>query len=782
MPRIIYQTWITNDPTIGFADYEIGLTDGTFDNGHVLKDINPGTSPFGGPGGPQVPDSSYPMFLTQFGNRVIFQANDGVNGTELWITDGTTNGTMMVKNINPGSGSAFPDWFGNPSFPVKLWFVELNGYMYFNANDGVHGNELWRTDGTPANTTIVANINNTGGVNGSNSSYPDSLVRIGNYIYFAADNGVNGRELWRTDGTTTTLVKNINTTGGANGPNSSNPYNLINFNGALVFVANDGVHDGELWRSDVTTGDTTLIKDIWVGAGQPNEPANLTVVGDALYFTMYTANHGSELWKTNGVPGDAGTVEVKDINTESNGNPGQNQGSGPHDLVNFNGTLFFAANGGIGTGDELWKSNGTSGGTTLVKDINLGGSGSFIQNMTVVGNTLYFTATDGTSNHGTELWKTNGTTTTMVADLSLGNNSSAPAALINVEGTLYFGAVVNTGGSNQWGMYKIAPDGAIVRVANNYGYGNGFNAFTFIPSSTNPGDFNADSRGDLLWRHSDGTTFAWLMRSGGTNYDGSNLGIISPQWHVEDRGDYNGDGIGDILWRHDDGTTFIWLMKNNATSFDGSNLGMIPSQWHIEGSGDFNGDHITDLLWRHNDGTTYVWLMNAAGKRATDINLSQIPTDWHIQGVADFDGDGDSDILWRNNGGETNIFRMQDGKHVGVDSLGVVPIQWHVQGTGDFDGDGDSDILWRHNDGTTYEWLMQSNQHVADRNLGLVPTQWQVQETADVDGDRDTDIIWRHNDGTTFAWLMQIAQHSSDVDLGKISTNWTLQHHAFDVV
>jgi hypothetical protein len=301
------------------------------------------------------------------------------------------------------------------------------------------------------------------------------------------------------------------------------------------------------------------------------------------------------------------------------------------------------------------------------------------------------------------------------------------------------------------------------------------------PSVPVMADLNGDQRSDLLWRNSDGTTFAWLMRAGGTNYDGSNLGVVPAQWHVQDFGDFNHDGVGDVLWRHDDGTTFIWLMKNAGTNFDGSNLGVIPNTWHVQGTGDFNGDGTTDILWRHNDGTTFAWLMNG-GKRTTDVNLTQIPNTWHVQGIGDFDGDGDSDILWRNNDGSTNIFLMQNGQHVAVNSLGVVPTQWHVQGTGDFDGDGDTDILWRHNDGTTYEWLMQGGQHAADVNLQLISTNWTIQETADVDGDKDQDIIWRHNDGTTFAWLMQNGQRTTDVDLGHIPNTWTVQHHVYDIV
>src|SRR5262249_12690661 len=130
-----------------------------------------------------------------------------------------------------------------------------------------------------------------------------------------------------------------------------------------------------------------LLKDI--GLGDPSNPTTPVDVNGTAYFLANDGTHGRELWKSDGT--DAGTVLLKDIR------PGTN-GSGIPKLVNSGGTLFFSATDGT-TGYALWKSDGTAAGTTLVKDI-WPVVGTNIRYVTDVGGTLFFSARDGTN--GTE--------------------------------------------------------------------------------------------------------------------------------------------------------------------------------------------------------------------------------------------------------------------------------------------------------------------------------------------------------------------------------------------
>jgi ELWxxDGT repeat protein len=155
------------------------------------------------------------------------------------------------------------------------------------------------------------------------------------------------------------------------GAGGSSPENFINVNNTLFFTANNGSIGHELWKSDGTTAGTVLVKDIGAGA-TPSNISNLTNVNGTLFFSAYTEATGYELWKSNGTT--AGTVMVKDIRAGGSSHPSY--------FTNVNGTLFFAASDGFipdGLGDELWKSDGTAAGTVRVKDIVPGNYGSYPQ-------------------------------------------------------------------------------------------------------------------------------------------------------------------------------------------------------------------------------------------------------------------------------------------------------------------------------------------------------------------------------------------------------------------
>jgi ELWxxDGT repeat protein len=385
----------------------------------LLKDIN----------GPRTLDSR-PVngyFFKGMNGNVYFIADDGVTGIEIWKTNGTEAGTSLVKDINPGASGIVINGAATADIPV---LVEMNGFSFFQATTAANGNELWKTDGTNAGTVMVKDI-----LVGATSSTPRNLFVINSTLYFTATTA-SGNELWKTDGTDagTVMVKDINP-----GSASSTLQNLINVNGTLFFTAITATNGRELWKSDGTDAGTVMVKDIIAGVSGPSF-SSFTSFGGQLYFSALDVVSGSELWKSDGT--NAGTVMVKDIF------PGSSGGStGPY--IPIGSQLCFLGNDGT-NGAELWITDGTEPGTTMLKNINPGSASSSPQNFIVIGNTIYFTATDVTN--GTELWKTDGTVagTVLVKDINSGVSSSSFNSLINLNGTLFFRTSTAALGSELW--------------------------------------------------------------------------------------------------------------------------------------------------------------------------------------------------------------------------------------------------------------------------------------------------------------------------------------------
>ncbi len=194
-------------------------------------------------------------------------ADNGETGNELWVTDGTTGGTNLVADINPGA---------NGSNPNSL--VQLDDQLYFIADNGETGNELWVTDGTANGTSLLKDINP-----GIDSSDPADLIEFDGKLYFSADDGENGNELWVTDGTPeeTNLLLDVSPGTSrvlyASNPNevfnnNSSPRDFVEFNGKLYFIADnryqeDGreIYSIELWETDGTTNGTSLVAELHSG-------------------------------------------------------------------------------------------------------------------------------------------------------------------------------------------------------------------------------------------------------------------------------------------------------------------------------------------------------------------------------------------------------------------------------------------------------------------------------------------------------------------------------------
>jgi ELWxxDGT repeat protein len=417
---------------------ELWRSDGTAAGTVLLKDVNPGSA------------GSSPYERMRVGNTLYFSAKDAVSGAELWKTDGTPAGTVRVKDIRPGA-----DW----SSPRPMG--EVNGALLFSADDGVTGRELWKTDGTAAGTMLLKDLA-PGGYKSQGKFYPYARnigpsATLGGSVLFTLGDGPTGVELWKTDGTTagTVFVKTLSP--GSN----SQPTELKVVGGAVYFLAESSEFGREVWRSDGTSAGTGLLKDIKVGSAS-SSPTFLGTVGGTLFFSASDGVASRGVWKTDGT--EAGTMFVKAVDPE-----GTNSLLGP--AMELNGTLLFSRHE-IGFYPELWKTDGTAAGTGLVKDpvpgLPVSCAWCTPPGMTFlgqVGGAVYFSLSDdnspldpGGSVVGAELWKTDGTEagTGLVKDILPGYRGSRPARGAVLNGSLYFSADDGTHGIEPWRVTPTA--------------------------------------------------------------------------------------------------------------------------------------------------------------------------------------------------------------------------------------------------------------------------------------------------------------------------------------
>ncbi len=472
---------------------------------YQLKDINPS--------GSSMSSFSYPL-----GNSLLFTADDGTHGFELWKTDGTASGTVLVKDIFVGSTGSSPQFLGARGSEV-----------YFVANHPAYGFELWKSNGTTAGTVLVSDL--FGGPTGSN---PTGGATLEDYFYFTASNGLSGRELWRTNGTDVTeLVVDLRP-----GISSSSAYGMIAYNdsiffaasqnsgsnyelwktngtavgtvlvrdirpglsgslpnhfavqlGKLVFTADNGTNGRELWISDGSTVGTMMIKDINLGGVASDVTGDRVEMAGYLYFSASDGSTGNELWRTDGTG--PGTQRVADIYAGTNG-------SSPVEFRVLNNQVYFIADS-PSMGYELWKTDGSGAGTQVVLDLNPGlasGLSNLNSEPVVAGSYLYFVADDGST--GYELWRSDGTTggTTAMGQINTSGNCNCQALTV-AGGDLYLSASNGIDGDE---LFVLEEVGDVVTGLSFFGGSSQVNPYQALP---NPfaDHLTVDDKGAVLTLH-----------------------------------------------------------------------------------------------------------------------------------------------------------------------------------------------------------------------------------------------------------------------------------------
>ena len=323
---------------------------------------------------------------------------------------------FLVKDIAPGSASSMKAAQGRIS-------AAPDGLLFFTADDGAHGAQLWRSNGTGSGTWLVAEAENCPN---DHRRWLGKLVWVQSRLYFTADDGIHGRELWTSDGTApgTRLFKDV-VRGSASAANGLSHF--TNVDGSLYFVGTES-RDGRwnnftLFRSDTTPDGTGVVRMLgtrYSGGSNPTWMSDPVAVGGLLYF-----HWDHEVWRSDGSA--EGTFPVFDR--------GSHYGGGIR-LVERQGRLFFSTDGYDNELRGLWTTDGTVAGTELLRDMASFQGLRAISGLLAAGSTLFFSTTGG------QLWKSDGT----VTGTTLVKTWGQEVRLVNaVGGSAYFLA-----GSDLW--------------------------------------------------------------------------------------------------------------------------------------------------------------------------------------------------------------------------------------------------------------------------------------------------------------------------------------------
>lgn len=343
--------------------------------------------------------TALPKNLTKFNNKVIFNEE-----TKLWVSDGSEIGTQVLKTFQYLGYSQFSSFYGI-----------LNDKFYFSPYDA-NENELWISDGTSAGTQLLKDLNPNG------SSSPNYFIKIQNKLFFRAN---NNDEAWQTDGTPagTTFIQTIPNPEGVSANNIINPEFIYTSTNQLFFKNYDSQNNYELWRSDGIN--TSMVKNIITGNQSSSNNDKKVKIGNVWYFNA-SDSRGSELWKSDGTP--EGTSIVKDINLGANSTFIQ-------EIVAVDNIIYFITISTNENKKRLWRSDGSESGTFEIP-LNSGYTQNYDVNpqyLTAVGNKLFF---KGLSNQG-YLWVSDGTieNTRPIPNTTISGNLKN---LVSANGKLFF--------------------------------------------------------------------------------------------------------------------------------------------------------------------------------------------------------------------------------------------------------------------------------------------------------------------------------------------------------
>jgi|GEM_PF-3503343 len=312
----------------------------------LLKDINPN-------------GSSRISELTVVGSHVFFFAADSANNSKLWKSDGSPEGTVLVKEINPGP---MGDWSASLQ-SNSTSMISLRDTAYFFAFREDIGYELWKSAGHDSNTVLVKDINpgpESANPTGNLSPKYNPFIFQG-YYYFVAYRPDLGYELWRSDGSEAGTIPITNIPGNSASIFPKQP-EVIGDRIFFCINSNSAIPQLGFYATDGTPGTEIQFSNLYPSGVIPMNGRFFTEWGEWIYFPAGTESSSSELYR---VSQDLNTVELfYDFNQDGDGSP--------REFFYVNDGFMFRARNTINEGPSnlAFRCDGTLSGLQILNDEN----------------------------------------------------------------------------------------------------------------------------------------------------------------------------------------------------------------------------------------------------------------------------------------------------------------------------------------------------------------------------------------------------------------------------
>ncbi len=418
--------------------------------------------------------------------KLFFAASTNSTDYYLWVTDGTTDGTQQAAAVTVFNGDFYQ-------------YKTIAGSLFFQSRDLTNGRELWRSDGTPGGTVMLPSAADADyiGQGAAASANPSAFNALGDRLIYAASTSFDGtfnyRQMLSLDTRDNSLITVFNQSPGSYYPNEVGTLNgysyffsrtytptlsatlyktdginpaialktvqgytdikdFVELNGELYFASSEnGLYN--LWKTDGSSANTVKLHDFSGGVGSlspyvSSSQKNMIALNNRLYFLAHNGGTNKELWVSDGTA--TGTTLLKELDAPAT------DFTTPS-LHRVNNRLLFLSAGPDAASDGLWASDGTTAGTQQLANLQLNsdlgyyeGAETGIAQFVASLGLLFFSADDGVN--GNELWVSDGTIagTRLVKDIYPGALSSQPAMFQSGEGYLLFIAVDESGRAKLW--------------------------------------------------------------------------------------------------------------------------------------------------------------------------------------------------------------------------------------------------------------------------------------------------------------------------------------------